>query len=100
MKTLKIDPRNANLGAMIDRGTSLHGHVGPVLRGPESGWAVLALKLLGQLRLFRSSGRIACRSHDPAFVPQRRCSNWRGMYRREGEPAHRWGESSSSSVHH
>ena len=31
MKTLKIDPRNANLRAMIDRGTSLHGHVGPYL---------------------------------------------------------------------
>lgn len=31
MKTLTIDPRNADLRAMIERGTLLHGHLGPYL---------------------------------------------------------------------
>jgi len=31
MKTLTIDPRNEDLRAMVDRGTLLHGHLGPYL---------------------------------------------------------------------
>ena len=31
METLTIDPKNADLRAMIERGTLLHGHLGPYL---------------------------------------------------------------------
>ncbi len=31
MKTLTIDPASVDLGAMIERGTLLHGHLGPFL---------------------------------------------------------------------
>ena len=31
MKALTIDPRNVDLRAMVDRGTLLHGHLGPYL---------------------------------------------------------------------
>lgn len=31
MKTLSIDPETANLREMIERGTHLHGHLGPFL---------------------------------------------------------------------
>lgn len=31
METLTIDPRNADLRAMVERGTLLHGHLGPFL---------------------------------------------------------------------
>lgn len=31
METLTIDPKDADLRAMIDRGTLLHGHLGPYL---------------------------------------------------------------------
>lgn len=31
MKTLAIDPTTADLPAMIERGTALHGHLGPFL---------------------------------------------------------------------
>ena len=59
MKTLKIDPRNANLGAMIDRGTSLHGHVGPYLV------AGIRMGLLA-LRLLDSSGYFGLRAESHA----------------------------------
>lgn len=45
METLKIDPKNVDLDAMIERGTHLHGHLGPFLvAGIRMG--VLALELL------------------------------------------------------
>jgi len=45
MKTLSIDPKTAALGEMIERGTLLHGHLGPFLvAGIRMG--LLALTLL------------------------------------------------------
>lgn len=31
MKTLRIDPATADLAALVERGTELHGHLGPFL---------------------------------------------------------------------
>lgn len=46
METLTIDPRDADLRAMIERGTLLHGHLGPYLvAGIRMG--LLALRELG-----------------------------------------------------
>ena len=46
MKALTIDPATADLGAMIERGTILHGHLGPFLvAGIRMG--LLALRELG-----------------------------------------------------
>ncbi len=46
METRKIDPVNADLSALIERGTSLHGHLGPFLvAGIRMG--LLALRELG-----------------------------------------------------
>ena len=46
MKTLSIDPATADLHAMVERGTLLHGHLGPFLvAGIRMG--LLALSLLG-----------------------------------------------------
>ena len=46
MKTLAIDPATADLRAMIERGTALHGHLGPFLvAGIRMG--LHALSLLG-----------------------------------------------------
>jgi formylmethanofuran dehydrogenase subunit E len=46
MKTLSIDPTTADLSEMIERGTALHGHLGPFLvAGIRMG--LLALSLLG-----------------------------------------------------
>jgi len=46
MKTLTIDPRSADLQAMIERGTHLHGHLGPFLvAGIRMG--LVALRELG-----------------------------------------------------
>ncbi len=46
METLTIDPRGADLRAMIERGTLLHGHLGPYLVvGIRMG--LLALRELG-----------------------------------------------------
>jgi len=46
MKTLTIDPATADLGEMIERGTILHGHLGPFLvAGIRMG--LLALRELG-----------------------------------------------------
>lgn len=51
MKTLTIDPRDADLRAMIDRGTLLHGHLGPFLvAGIRMG--LLALRLLNSSGYF------------------------------------------------
>ncbi len=59
MQTLKIDPRNANLRELIDRGTSLHGHLGPYLvAGIRMG--LLALRELG------SSGYFGLRAESEA----------------------------------
>jgi len=45
VETLKIDPKNADLDQMIERGTHLHGHLGPFLvAGIRMG--LLALDLL------------------------------------------------------
>lgn len=45
MKTLSIDPRTADLREMVERGTLLHGHLGPFLvAGIRMG--LLALDLL------------------------------------------------------
>lgn len=45
MKTLAIDPKTADLSEMIERGTALHGHLGPFLvAGIRMG--LLALTLL------------------------------------------------------
>ncbi len=45
METLTIDPKTADLDEMIERGTNLHGHLGPFLvAGIRMG--LLALKLL------------------------------------------------------
>ena len=61
MKTLTIDPRNADLRAMVERGTSLHGHLGPYLvAGIRMG--LLALRELDnpgyfQLRAESEAGR-------------------------------------------
>lgn len=44
MKTLSIDPANADLNSMIERGTALHGHLGPYLvAGIRMGLHALAL---------------------------------------------------------
>jgi len=44
MKTLTIDPSTADLGGMIERGTALHGHLGPFLvAGIRMGLHALAL---------------------------------------------------------
>ena len=46
METLAIDPRDADLRAMVERGTQLHGHLGPFLvAGIRMG--LLALRELG-----------------------------------------------------
>ena len=51
METLTIDPRNADLRAMIDRGILLHGHLGPYLvAGIRMG--LLALRLLNSSGYF------------------------------------------------
>jgi formylmethanofuran dehydrogenase subunit E len=61
METLTIDPRNADLRAMVERGTSLHGHLGPYLvAGIRMG--LLALRELDspgyfQLRAESEAGR-------------------------------------------
>jgi formylmethanofuran dehydrogenase subunit E len=45
VKRLKLDPRGADLDAMVERGTLLHGHLGPFLvAGIRMG--LLALELL------------------------------------------------------
>jgi len=51
MHMLKIDPANVNLQAMVDRGTLLHGHLGPYLvAGIRMG--LLALRELGSSGYF------------------------------------------------
>ena len=46
MKTLRIDPTTADVAALIERGTKLHGHLGPFLvAGIRMG--LLALRELG-----------------------------------------------------
>jgi formylmethanofuran dehydrogenase subunit E len=51
VKTLTIDPRNADLRAMIERGILLHGHLGPYLvAGVRMG--LLALRLLNSTGYF------------------------------------------------
>ena len=51
METLKIDPRAIKLDEMIERGTHLHGHLGPFLvAGIRMG--LLALDLLGSTGYF------------------------------------------------
>jgi formylmethanofuran dehydrogenase subunit E len=51
VETLTIDPRDADLRAMIDRGTLLHGHLGPFLvAGIRMG--LLALRLLNSSGYF------------------------------------------------
>ena len=46
METLTIDPKNADLREMVERGTLLHGHLGPYLvAGIRMG--LLALRELG-----------------------------------------------------
>ena len=51
MKTLTIDPRDADLRAMIEQGTLLHGHLGPFLvAGIRMG--LLALRLLNSTGYF------------------------------------------------
>ena len=51
METLKIDPKAADLDGMIERGTQLHGHLGPFLvAGIRMG--LLALDLLNSTGYF------------------------------------------------
>ncbi len=51
METLRIDPDAVDLVALIDRGTKLHGHLGPFLvAGVRMG--LLALSLLGSTGYF------------------------------------------------
>ena len=51
METLTIDPKNADLREMVERGTLLHGHLGPYLvAGIRMG--LLALRELGSLGYF------------------------------------------------
>jgi formylmethanofuran dehydrogenase subunit E len=46
VETLSIDPKTADLGALVERGTLLHGHIGPFLvAGIRMG--LLALRELG-----------------------------------------------------
>jgi len=60
LETLKIDPRTADLDDMIERGTHLHGHLGPFLvAGIHMG--LLALDLL-------ESHRTATRPLEELFV--------------------------------
>jgi len=52
MKELTIDPKNVDLRAMVDRGTLLHGHLGPYLvAGIRMG--LLALRELESSGYFR-----------------------------------------------
>jgi len=51
LKTLKIDPKTVDLNEMIERGTHLHGHLGPFLvAGIRMG--LLALELLNSSGYF------------------------------------------------
>ena len=51
METLKIDPKTVDLNEMIERGTHLHGHLGPFLvAGIRMG--LLALELLNSSGYF------------------------------------------------
>ena len=59
MKTLTIDPRDADLRAMIERGTLLHGHLGPFLV------AGIRMGLLA-LRELQSSGYFGLRAESEA----------------------------------
>jgi formylmethanofuran dehydrogenase subunit E len=59
VETLTIDPRNADLRAMIDRGTLLHGHLGPYLVGG------IRMGLLA-LRELESSGYFGLRAESEA----------------------------------
>lgn len=59
METLTIDPRNADLRTMIDRGTLLHGHLGPYLV------AGIRMGLLA-LRELESSGYFDLRAESEA----------------------------------
>jgi formylmethanofuran dehydrogenase subunit E len=62
MKMLKIDPETADLAMLIERGTELHGHLGPFLvAGIRMG--LLALRELGSpgyvgLRAESRAGRV------------------------------------------
>lgn len=59
METLTIDPRNVDLRAMIDRGTLLHGHLGPFL--------VAGIRMgLIALRLLESPGYFSLRAESEA----------------------------------
>jgi len=56
VKTLSIDPTTADLPAMIERGTALHGHLGPFLvAGIRMG--LHALSLLGSPGYFGVSAK-------------------------------------------
>ena len=59
METLTIDPKAADLRAMIERGTLLHGHLGPYLV------AGIRIGLLA-LRLLNSSGYLGLRAESEA----------------------------------
>jgi len=59
VETLTIDPKGADLRAMIDRGTLLHGHLGPYLV------AGIRIGLLA-LRLLDSSGYFGLRAESEA----------------------------------
>ncbi len=59
METLTIDPREADLRAMIERGTHLHGHLGPYLV------AGIRMGLLA-LRELRSPGYFGLRAESEA----------------------------------
>jgi formylmethanofuran dehydrogenase subunit E len=59
VETLTIDPNNADLPAMIERGTLLHGHLGPYLV------AGIRMGLLA-LRLLNSSGYFGLRAESEA----------------------------------
>jgi len=64
MDTLKIDPKTADLEAMVTRGVHLHGHEGPFLiAGIRMG--LLALELLGSSGYFGLSAQ----SHTGSTTP-------------------------------